>query len=211
MKSCQVAAVIGFLLLCPAGFASTGADLQAQAAPPLPALPAGFPRQIEFGCPIRPAAPRPLRATAPFRFRYQYLAGGREHRHGWSTWNTNGDFAKYYIQESAANGIIPVFTYYHDAAVAPWRRGSESRRRLQQPEQHRHDDGVLQRLKLFFQRAGAFTGQRVVLHVEPDLWGYCEQRATNDNAATVPAKVSETGLAGAGRVCRATSRVSPRR
>ncbi len=35
----------------------------------------------------------------------------------------------------------------------------------------------------------------VVLHVEPDFWGYMEQRASGDNAATVPAKVSETGIA----------------
>ena len=49
-------------------------------------------------------------------------------------------------------------------------------------------------LKLFFQKAGAFRGQKVVLHVEPDLWGYMQQRATNDDAKTVPAKVSETGL-----------------
>jgi hypothetical protein len=34
----------------------------------------------------------------------------------------------------------------------------------------------------------------VLLHVEPDLWGYLEQRATSDNATTVAAKVSETGL-----------------
>ena len=39
-------------------------------------------------------------------------------------------------------------------------------------------------LKLFFQRAGAFPDNRVVLHVEPDMWGYIQQRATNDNAAT---------------------------
>jgi hypothetical protein len=49
-------------------------------------------------------------------------------------------------------------------------------------------------LKLFFQKAGAFTGRKVVLHVEPDLWGYVQQRATNDDAKTVTAKVAETGL-----------------
>ena len=32
-------------------------------------------------------------------------------------------------------------------------------------------------LKLFFQKAGAFPGKKVVLHVEPDLWGYMEQRS----------------------------------
>ena len=31
---------------------------------------------------------------------------------GWATWNTNGDFARFYIEDSVANGIIPVFTYY---------------------------------------------------------------------------------------------------
>jgi hypothetical protein len=49
-------------------------------------------------------------------------------------------------------------------------------------------------LKLFFQRAGAFPSTRVVFHVEPDLWGYIQQRATGDNAATVPAKVAATGM-----------------
>jgi hypothetical protein len=33
-----------------------------------------------------------------------------------------------------------------------------------------------------------------LLHVEPDFWGYMEQRTSSDNAATVPAKAAETGL-----------------
>jgi hypothetical protein len=49
-------------------------------------------------------------------------------------------------------------------------------------------------LKLFYQKAGAFPGQKVVLHVEPDLWGYMEQRSVGGDATTVSAKVSETGL-----------------
>ena len=34
----------------------------------------------------------------------------------------------------------------------------------------------------------------VVLHVEPDIWGYIEQRSTGDDASTVPARVAATGL-----------------
>ena len=34
-------------------------------------------------------------------------------------------------------------------------------------------------VKLFFQKAGAFPSQKVVLHVEPDFWGYMEQRSTS--------------------------------
>jgi hypothetical protein len=49
-------------------------------------------------------------------------------------------------------------------------------------------------LKLFFKRAGA-TRRRMVLHVEPNIWGYAEQRAAGkDDASTVPAVVSATGL-----------------
>ena len=32
------------------------------------------------------------RASAPFRFRYQYLAGGVNTGNGWATWNANGAF-----------------------------------------------------------------------------------------------------------------------
>ena len=50
-------------------------------------------------------------------------------------------------------------------------------------------------LALFFQKAGAFPSQKVVLHVEPDFWGYMQQRSTGDESGSVPAKVSETGIA----------------
>ena len=59
-------------------------------------------------------------------------------------------------------------------------------------------------LKLFFQRAGAFPNNRVVLHVEPDMWGYIQQRASNDTASTVPVKVVEHWPVGAERACPTT-------
>jgi hypothetical protein len=49
-------------------------------------------------------------------------------------------------------------------------------------------------LKLFFQRAGASPSTLVVLHVEPDMWGYLQQRSSGDHAATVPARVAATDL-----------------
>ena len=83
-----------------------------------------------------PGGAAAMKATAPFGFRYQYLAGGANTGSGWATWNTNGDFAKFYIQDSAANGIIPVFTYYMLLAVHTWRWQRE-RRELRESEQHR--------------------------------------------------------------------------
>src|SRR5688500_16291471 len=47
-------------------------------------------------------------------------------------------------------------------------------------------------LKLFFQRAGAFSTM-VVLHVEPDMWGYIQQRVQGDDASAFPVQVGATG------------------
>ena len=69
-----------------------------------------------------------MKRTAPFGFRYQYLAGGANTGGGWATWNTNGDFARFYIEDSVANGIMPVFTYLHAAAVAARRRCARATR-----------------------------------------------------------------------------------
>jgi hypothetical protein len=53
-------------------------------------------------------------------------------------------------------------------------------------------------LRLFFQRAGLESGAKIVLHVEPDMWGYVQQVAdqegTRDDARSIPAKVGSTGV-----------------
>ena len=134
-----------------------------------------------------------MKATAPFAFRYQYLAGGVNTGGGWATWNTNGDFPRFYIEDSVANGIMPVFTYYMLLQSSPG-GGSESNAVFTNLNNTATMTAYYNDLKLFFQKAGAFPGRQVVLHVEPDLWGYMEQRSTGDNATTVSAKVSETGI-----------------
>lgn len=85
--------------------------LQAQAL-----IPAGWPDRLELGMADGPGGAAAMKATAPFPFRYQYLAGGANTGNGWATWNTSGDFVRFYIQDSVANGIIPVFTYYAPSA-----------------------------------------------------------------------------------------------
>jgi hypothetical protein len=134
-----------------------------------------------------------MRATAPFAFRYQYLAGGVNTGGGWATWNTNGDFARFYIEDSVANSIIPVFTYYMLLQSTPG-GGSESDADFGNVNNTATMTAYYNDLKLFFQKAGAAAPQKVVLHVEPDFWGYMQGRAAGDNAATVSAKVSEAGM-----------------
>jgi len=133
-----------------------------------------------------------MRATAPFAFRYQYLAGGVNTGSGWATWNSNGDFPRYYIEDSVANAIIPVFTYYQMVQSSPG-GGSESDAVFNNLNNTATMTAYYNDLKLFFQKAGAFPGRMVVLHVEPDLWGFIQNRF-GDNATTVSARVSETGL-----------------
>src|ERR1700722_6393882 len=181
MKIHRLAALL-VLLVCPAG----PADAQAP-------LPAGWPGQLQLGMADGPGGAAAMKATAAFGFRYQYLAGGANTGNGWATWNTNGDFAKFYIQDSAASGIIPVFTYYMLLQSTPG-GGSESAALFTNLSNTATMTAYFNDLKLFFQKAGAFPGQQVVLHVEPDLWGYMEQRSTGGDARTVSAKVAETGI-----------------
>jgi hypothetical protein len=156
-------------------------------------LPPSWPPQMELGMADGPGGAAAMRSTAPFAFRYQYLAGGANTGNGWANWNPNGDFARFYIQDSTANSIIPVFTYYMMLQSAPG-GGSESNADFTNLNNASTMTAYYNDVKLFFQKAGAFPGKTVVLHLEPDLWGYLEQRATNDVASTVPAQVSETGL-----------------
>jgi hypothetical protein len=91
---------------------------------------------------------------------------------GWSTWNPNGSFVTRYEQESWAAGAIPVFTYYMLLQSKP-AGGDEATVDLA----HLRDPTVMRAywadVRLFFRRA--HSAKTVVLHVEPDLWGYLEQ------------------------------------
>lgn len=199
MKLCKAAAFLGVFLFLSGSATPLGAQAQAQfpgqAEPQaLAPLPTGWPANVALGMGDSPGGAAAMKATAPFAFRYQYLAGGVNTGNGWATWNPNGDFAKFYIQESAASSIIPVFTYYMMLQSLPGGGGSESAADYTNLNTTATMTAFYNDLKLFFQKAGAFPSQKVVLHVEPDLWGYIQGRATNDDAKTVTAKVSETGL-----------------
>ncbi len=161
---------------------------------PLPPLPAGWPATLQLGMSDGPGGAAAMKATAAFDFRYQYLAGGVNTGNGWATWNANGAFVTYYIQESIANNITPVFTYYQMRQSSPGDAEAEATGVYDNTQNTATMTSYWNDLKLFFQRAGAFPNAKTVLHMEPDFWGYMQQRSTNDDAATVPAKVAATGM-----------------
>ena len=175
----------------PAGPAVTAPA--ARAAATLPALPAHWPStHLELGLADGPGGAATLRAKSPFGFRYQYLAGGVNTGNGWATWNTNGQFVSYYVADSAAHQVTPVFPYYQLLQSSPSTGGDEKARDLSNLANHTTMAAYYNDLRLFFQRAAGATP--VVLQVEPDLWGYIEQATgANDDATTIPASVASSG------------------
>jgi len=138
----------------------------------LPPLPHGWPSTMQIGLADFPGGAAALRRSAPFGFRYQYLAGGVNTGQGWSTWNPDGTFASMYVQDSWAHHVVPVLTYYMLLQSSP-KGDSEAATDLS----HLGDAQLMQAywndVRLLFQRV---RGTRpVVVHVEPDLWGYLEQ------------------------------------
>ena len=159
---------------------------RAHAAP----LPAKWPKRLGIGLTDAPGGAKALRRSAPFAFRYQYLAGGVNTGDGWATWNPDGSFATLYARESFAAGQIPVFSLYTIHQSLPGRDdGSSDLGNLRNKATMRdwYADA-----RLLFERLGKFR-KPIVVHVEPDLWGYGQQASLRDDASTVPAAVASSG------------------
>jgi hypothetical protein len=143
-------------------------------------LPGGWPHHLALGLTDSPGDARQLAEQAPLDLRYQYLAGGVNTGSGWATWNPDGTFASMYVQESIAAHMIPVLTYYQLLQSRPAPGADE----LQKDISNLRDPATMRAywsdFALLLRRvAGAAGRQLVVIHVEPDLWGYLEQaRAT---------------------------------
>jgi len=159
----------------------------------LPPLPKAWPHTLQIGLASEPGDAAKMRRTARFGFRYQYLAGGVNTGKGWATWNENGSFVTRYIRDSVARKMIPVFPYYMMLQSNP-AGGDEKQVDLAHAGSVEVMRAYYADLKLFFQRARQATKGAVVLHVEPDFWGYAQQASKNDSASTVPAAVASTGL-----------------
>ena len=142
-------------------------------SPSLPATPAAWPfDRLEIGFADSPGGAASLRASAPFGMRYQYLAGGVNTGNGWATWNTDGQFVTWYVQDSVANGMVAVFPYYQllQSKPASDTSASESARDLANLANATTMAAYWADVRLFMQRAAAGAGGHpVILHVEPDL------------------------------------------
>ncbi len=165
------------------------------AAPHLPPLPSKWPATLQLGLANPPGEAVALARTTGIGLRAQYLSGGANTGKGWATWNPRGTFVSRYVRESIDSGTTPVFTLYQLRQSRP---GSAVRDEPRAVLRNLADAATTRAwfadLALALRRAGGFHNTPVVLHLEPDLWGYVQQRATEDDAATVPAAVASTGI-----------------
>ena len=158
-----------------------------------PSLPAG----LNFGLGNEPGSLGWMTGSGvPWRYRYTYLSGGVNTSNGWETWNTPaGQYASYYMSASGANGYLPVFPYYELLQSNPSVGADESSRDFSNLNNASTMNAYYANFALLMQKAQAY-GKPVIVHVEPDLWGYLEQRAAGGGAASLSASVASSGYAG---------------
>jgi hypothetical protein len=132
-----------------------------------------------------------LHASGGYKFRYQYLAGGVNTGTGWATWNAGAKFADYYVDESVAAGITPVFIYYQLLQSSPG-GGDEGTADRSNLKNNSTMSSYWSDVTLLFTHMGAYSS-KVVVDIEPDLWGYIQQASTGDNGASVQASVASSG------------------
>ena len=130
-----------------------------------------------------------IASGVPWAARYTYLAGGVNTGAGWTTWSARpGEYATAYSRASAAAGYVPIFTYYQLQQSRPG-GGTEAERdfaNLADPATMRayfEDFAMLM-------RALADAPRPPVVHVEPDLWGYMQQRSPSADRIGVSVRSS---------------------
>jgi hypothetical protein len=158
--------------------------------------PRGWPSTVVLGLQDPEGGAAELRRQVPLGLRYHYLSGGVNTGQGWQTFTGGGGaFVGAYIADSQASGFMTWFSYYMLLQSAPGNAQSDERLKTtvnlgSLPTMTAYYED----LKVFFQRAAATGVDPIVLHVEPDTWGYAQRTATGDDARTVPAQVATTGL-----------------
>ncbi|HEV2035683.1 MAG TPA: hypothetical protein VGU71_16070 [Candidatus Dormibacteraeota bacterium] len=195
LRLAAAAAVALFALLIPSGAQPAHAAIHAAAQASLPS------DRLHFGLANSPGPDFDwmVGTGIPWRYRYQYLAGGINTggapgdpcgaNAGWQTWNSPaGQFVTDYITASAAHSYIPVFSYYEIVQSNP-SPGNESAE-LTKISTTCTMQAYWADFTVLMQKVGAAGGQ-VVVHVEPDFWGFMQQKSADPT--TIPAVVASSG------------------
>ena len=121
-------------------------------------------------------------------YRYAYLAGGSRRGSSWINWNSpSGQYALNFMNTSRQEGYIPVLTLYQIVQSEP--------NSGQEPPTGNYQNNTTMNAyydewELLMRKAGEF-GDLVIIHVEPDLWGFFNK--INDNPNNVRVSVRSSG------------------
>jgi hypothetical protein len=175
MRRLFVALSLALALATAAAAAATVSAAPASAQTSV-SVPPGWPGHLALGVSDRPGDAQALARHARFDARYQYLAGGVNTGSGWTTWNTGASFASRYVNESIAAHMIPVLTYYQLLQSRPATGPDELHKDLANLGNPATMAAYWADWSLLLRSvAPASARHLVVIHVEPDLWGYLEQ------------------------------------
>jgi len=148
---------------------------------------------LELGLTSEPGGARAIAKGHRVALRYQYLAGGVNTANPWTTWGDH--FVEDYVSESRAAGLIPVFTYYEIRQSLPGgENGDEPNAVLSNLVTPSVMRSYFANVRELFTRLGQVGGPAVV-HVEPDMWGYLQQRY-GDDATKGPVAVASSAAPG---------------
>lgn len=165
---------------------------------PASASTAGLPMsRLELGISSDATQLGAMRATGvPWKYRYQYLAGGANTSSSWVHWQDAsappGQFAADYMAASGGAGYIPFFPYYVLLQSTPAAGGDEGGKDASNVSNPATMNAYFATFKVLMQRARAY-GRPVVVLAEPDFWGFMQQRA--GTASAIPAAVASSGFA----------------
>ncbi len=109
---------------------------------------------------------------------YVYLSG-LPGEGGWTDWNApEGEYLSMHAKAATSRKIVPMFTLYQAAAWGEANLSAFNNTTFMT----KYWRGV----RVMFERLGKL-GAPSIVHIEPDLWGYAQQRG--DDPAKVPMKV----------------------
>ena len=172
-----------------------GFNVKAALGETLPPVPAGLKSHFALGLSSQPGATGWMKESgAAWDIRYQYLAGGVNTPGNWKTWQDPalpaGQFALDYLNESYETGYLPVLTWYQILQSSPAIGADEAGKDYSNLNNPGTMNSYFADFKLLMDKAKIF-GKTVIVHIEPDLWGFLQKQSTNP--ANLTAAVASSG------------------
>jgi hypothetical protein len=166
-----------------------------QAASALPRLPRGLPRTFQIGADRAPGSAAQSKSIG-LGMRDLYLPGpvnGPGQYEGWQKYAPRGGYLTSFVRETLAAGQVPVLTYYAILQSLPGGGSGEQGAVKRNLANRSTMTAYWKNVSLMLKLAGRFH-RTVIVHVEPDQWGYLQQESRADNPKTLKVQVASTGL-----------------